>query len=211
MPTDVRIALLIVGIILLAVAVIGAAVAAAKKNSLRSSHIQRAVVAVVGAALIVWAVTLWPPREQHPPAAAVPAPAPAPAAAGAQNASPNAAPAHPDLVFLADSVFDACIAPTRPANVPDGATATLAQMTASQAATKAFDTATDAYQSCLSTAAETFARQYGRGMSQANLRAVDATHTKINNAAVDVDQSVADQFNQQLRIFKARPGSSAAR
>jgi hypothetical protein len=211
MPTDARIALLIVGIILLAVAVIGAAVAATRKNSLRSSHIQRAVVAVVGAALIVWAATLWPPREPHPPAAGVPAPAAAAANAGARNAAPNAAPGHPDLVFLADSVFDACVAPTRPANAPDGATATLMQMQASQAATKAFDAATDAYQKCLSTAAETFLRQYGRGMSQANLQTVDALHTRINNAAVDADQSVADRFNQQLRIFKARSGSSAAR
>ncbi len=217
MPTDIRIALLIVGIILLAVALIGAAVAAARKNSVRSSRILRAIVAVVGAALIVWAVTLWPPREPHPAAAAVsapaaaPAPAPSSAAPGPQTTAPTAALVHPDLLILAHSAFDACVAPAMPANVPDGATATLVQMKASQAATKKFDAATDAYQGCLTTSAANFERQYGAGMSQANLQAVEALHTKINNAAVDVDQSVADRFNQQLRIFKARPGPSAAR
>jgi len=223
MPTDVRIALLIVGIVLLAAAVIGAVVAAARKNSLRSGHIQRIVVAVAGAALIVWTVTIWP-RAAHEyshaatvaaaqPAAAVTggssgagagAAAPAAADVGAQNAAHNA-PTHPDLIFLADSVFDGCVAPTKPGDVPDGTKATRAQMLAAQITTKAFDAATDVYQSCLSTAATDFVRQYGRGLSASNLQAVDAMHTRINNTALDVDQSVAGRFNQQLRIFNARP------
>jgi len=226
MPTDIRIALLIVGIVLLAAALIGAVVAAARKNSLRAGHVQRIVVAMAGAALIVWVVTIWP-RGAHrgalaaQPAASATATAAADAGAGAGAAAPGAAaapsaadvglpngarntPVHPDVVFLADSVFDGCVAPTKPAEVPQGASATRAQMQAAQITTRAFDAATDAYQSCLQTAATDFVRQYGRGMSASSLQAVDAMHTRINNAALNVDQSVADHFNQQLRIFNAK-------
>ncbi|HEX4024931.1 MAG TPA: hypothetical protein VHX52_09555 [Steroidobacteraceae bacterium] len=216
MPIAARIALLIVGILLLAAAVIGAMVAAARKNSLRSGRLQRLAIGVVGAALIAWALAQWPRAAQEQtvaptaavPTTAAPPAAAAPAAAAAANPSaPGAAPVHPDLIFLADSVFEGCVAPSRPGAAPDGTKATRAQMQASQAAAKAFDAATDSYLSCLNTAANNFTRQYGRGMTQSNLRAVNALHTRINNAAVDVDQSVADQFNKQLQIFKARPGS----
>jgi uncharacterized membrane protein YeaQ/YmgE (transglycosylase-associated protein family) len=215
MPTDARIALLVVGIILLAIAVIGAVAAAARKNSRRAGRIQRAVIGVVGAALIVWVVMVWPRAVRLQPAtsaaasapvAATPA-APAPAAASAPPGAASAVPAHPDLVFLADSVFDGCSAPSRPAELPNGATATRQQMQASQAAARAFDAATDSYQTCLNNAARNFVGQYGRGMDPVNLRAVDNLHTKMNNAAVDIDQSVANQFNQQLRVFKARSGT----
>ncbi|MGH8205305.1 MAG: hypothetical protein ACRETK_00880, partial [Steroidobacteraceae bacterium] len=137
-----------------------------------------------------------------------PAPPAAPAAASSSAAAGSAtgAPAHPDLVFLADSVFDGCATPRKPPQAPDGATATRRQMQVSQVAARAFDAATDAYQSCLSSAARNFMGQYGRGMDRANLRAVDALHTRMNNAAVDIDQSVANQVNQQLRAFNARGG-----
>jgi hypothetical protein len=231
MPTDARITLLVVGIVLLAAALIGVLIAAANKR--RSGHALRLLIGAVGAALIIWAVTLWPRAGQRSapsavvaraaPAAANSADASAGAAAGAAASSPAgqapAAPAgqvapgagsagaggaRPDVIFLAGAAFDGCPLPKRPAAAPDGATATRGQMVASQTAVKAFDAATDVYQGCLNTAAGNFVGQYGRVVTQASLQEVDALHTRLNNAAADTDQAVADQFNRQLRVFNAR-------
>jgi hypothetical protein len=236
MSTDARITILVVGIVLLAAALIGVLIAAANKR--RSGHALRLLIGAVGAALIIWAVTLRPHAGRHSaPSAVVARTAPAaadsagagagatggaaanapagqaaaapaaPAGQGAQAApggSAGAGGARPDVIFLAGAAFDGCPLPKRPATAPDGATATRAQMVASQRAVKAFDAAIDAYQGCLNTAAGNFVGQYGRVVTQASLQEVDALHTKLNNAAADTDQAVADQFNRQLRVFNAR-------
>jgi hypothetical protein len=81
-------------------------------------------------------------------------------------------------------------------------------MIASDTQTQAFNTATNAYLACLDKAASDFDRQYGRILNGNGLREVEAMHTRIHNAAVDSDQAVADKFNQQLRVYKARGGTS---
>jgi uncharacterized protein YfkK (UPF0435 family) len=95
-----------------------------------------------------------------------------------------------------------CIYPRAPEQVPDGAKATYEEMVAGQKAVQQFNNDINAYNSCLDLELETLEKsgQYDENRL-AELRAMQA---KKNNAAVDEVQAVADRFNEQLRIFKAR-------
>ncbi|MFI4914436.1 MAG: hypothetical protein ACHQAR_04520 [Steroidobacterales bacterium] len=77
-------------------------------------------------------------------------------------------------------------------------------MLAAQKAVKTYDAANTAYLGCLDSAADRLIRQYRGVSSQSDLNAVSALDNQIHNAAVDRDQALANSFNQQLRIFKAR-------
>jgi hypothetical protein len=86
--------------------------------------------------------------------------------------------------------------------------ATKSQMLGSNRLTADFNTATNAYLGCLDQAASNFNRQYGRIMPLSGLRDVVAIHDRIHNQAVDADQLVANKFNRQLRIYRARGGAT---
>lgn len=157
------------------------------------------------------------PPTPTAPAAANTSAATAPAAGNAATApgAPAAAqpgsaqaeggvPAHPDLVLLAGAAFDGCAAPTQPPPPPDGRVATEAQMLVAHRQTAQFNSATNVYLACLDKAEETFDRQYGQLLQLNGLQNVASLENRIHNKALDVDHAVADKFNQQLRIFKAR-------
>jgi hypothetical protein len=105
--------------------------------------------------------------------------------------------------FFAMPSYAACSYPKAPDNVPDGNSATLEQMLASQKAVKAFDAAITAYQSCLETenneaiAANPSLSEEQRG-ERMNILA------QRQNAAVDDAQSWADKINAQIRVWRAR-------
>lgn len=206
MSTDVRVALLVLGAVLVAVALLSGLLAmAGRKFPGLSGSPQRLVAGLIGAALIGWMLMVAAPRG--PRALASGAAAALPPAAGASSAA-SAANTQPDLVLLAGAALDGCKAPTPPADPPDGAVATRAQMTASHVLTAGFDGATNAYIACIDGAAADFNRQYGPLLSPSALREVRDMQTRSHNAAVDVDDAVADRFNRQLRIYKARGGAS---
>jgi hypothetical protein len=86
--------------------------------------------------------------------------------------------------------------------VPDGKTATYEEMVAAQKAVQQFNEDINSYNACLDmemSAYETSGQYDPNRLTE--LRAIQA---KKNNAAVDEVQAVADQFNEQLRIFKSR-------
>ena len=89
-----------------------------------------------------------------------------------------------------------CIYPRSPDKLPDGATATYDEMVAGQKAVQQFNEDINAYNSCLDLEMSTF--------DENRLTELRAMQAKKNNAAVDEVQAVADRFNEQLRIFKAR-------
>ncbi len=95
-----------------------------------------------------------------------------------------------------------CIYPRAPDQVPDGSTATFEEMAAGQKAVQQFNNDIDAYNTCLDLELETIEKSGTYDEDRlAELRAMQA---KKNNAAVDEVQALADRFNEQLRIFKAR-------
>ncbi len=95
-----------------------------------------------------------------------------------------------------------CIYPRAPARVPDGNSATYEEMVAAQKAVQQFNEDINAYNACLDLEMGTYEKS---GLYDENrLTELRAMQAKKNNAAVDEVQTVADRFNEQLRIFKTR-------
>jgi hypothetical protein len=91
-----------------------------------------------------------------------------------------------------------CVFPKAPASVPDGKTATEAEMVSAMAAFKAYNEEVQAFGACLD--GETKAKAAGT----AQLMQLKTMQTKKLNAAVEELQSKAKLFNEQVRAFKAR-------
>jgi len=84
-----------------------------------------------------------------------------------------------------------CRLPPAPSKVPDAASATEGEMIAAMRTLKRYDTDVTNYCKCLEFEAR-----------QSRLSADDLT--RMNNSAIDGLKLIADQFNEQVRIFKAR-------
>ena len=95
-----------------------------------------------------------------------------------------------------------CIYPRAPEHVPDGNTATQAEMIASMNEVKQFDEDITAYTVCLEREMKSL-EDSGQFEPQ-RLLELHAMQDKKHNAAIDEDEVIAQQFNEQLRIFNAR-------
>lgn len=104
--------------------------------------------------------------------------------------------------LCAGASWATCIYPRAPEHVPDGKTATFDEMLAAQQTVKQFNEDVNAYNTCLE--AELALLEQSGQYDEARLIELRAMQAKKNNAAVDEVQAIADQFNEQLRIFKAR-------
>ena len=91
-----------------------------------------------------------------------------------------------------------CVYPKAPAAIPDGKTASEAEMVAAMQAFKAYNEEVNAFGACLEQ--ETKAKAAGT----AQLMQLKTMQAKKHNAAVDELQTKAKVFNEQVRIFKAR-------
>jgi hypothetical protein len=101
--------------------------------------------------------------------------------------------------FLAASSAQAdCAFPKAPASIPDGKTASEAEMVAAMAAFKAYNEEVNSFGKCL----EQETKDKAAGTAQ--LMQLKTMQTKKLNTAVDELQARAKQFNEQVRIFKAR-------
>jgi hypothetical protein len=100
-----------------------------------------------------------------------------------------------------------CIYPPPPDKLPDGSTATLDDMVNAQKVVKEYDRAVNAYLSCIQLERDGAVAKLGDKPSPEQKKALeDMERVTIqkHNAAVDQDQSVADRFNEQVRVFKAK-------
>jgi hypothetical protein len=91
-----------------------------------------------------------------------------------------------------------CPFPKAPASIPDGKTAAEAEMIAAMQAFKAYNEEVKAFQSCLDEETKEKAASGGSTMQFKSMQA------KKLAAAVDELEGKAKQFNEQVRIFKAR-------
>ncbi|HEY7754349.1 MAG TPA: hypothetical protein VH856_11085 [Steroidobacteraceae bacterium] len=105
-------------------------------------------------------------------------------------------------LLAAGSAQAACIYPRAPDRVPDGKTATYEEMLAAQKAVQQFNDDINSYNACLDMEMSTY--ETSGQFDENRLAELRAMQAKKNNAAVDEVQSLADRFNEQLRIFKAR-------
>ncbi|HEY7740283.1 MAG TPA: hypothetical protein VIB01_06685 [Steroidobacteraceae bacterium] len=105
-------------------------------------------------------------------------------------------------LLAAGSAQAACIYPRAPERIPDGRTANYDEMLAAQKAVKQFNDDINTFNACLDMEMTAYEKS---GLYDENrLAELRLMQAKKNNAAVDEVQAVADQFNEQLRIFKAR-------
>jgi hypothetical protein len=91
-----------------------------------------------------------------------------------------------------------CAFPKAPATIPDGKTASEAEMVAAMQAFKAYNDSVNAFGACLEE--ETKSKASGT----AQLMQLKTMQTKKHNAAIDELQAKAKLFNEQVRVFKSR-------
>jgi hypothetical protein len=152
----------------------------------------RALAGIAGAALIAWGLVshVGPGGLLH-------------GASGTTATAVHSGPSAAELVRSASAALEACPAATAP-TVPDGATASLQEMEAADAAFRAYDAATNSYTKCVDASVDRVAKQFARVAQAPDLRALSVFGTRAHNEAVDEEQVVVDQFNGQLRIYKAK-------
>ena len=104
-----------------------------------------------------------------------------------------------------------CEQPEAP-QLPDGANATMEQMLDGQKAVKVFQEANVEYMKCLETAFNAAAETVKNGADEAEEVIAEARESyeeavEAYNAAVSAEESVAGQFNTEVREYKAaNPG-----
>jgi len=114
------------------------------------------------------------------------------------------------LAALAGPVYADCSYPPPPAKLPDGNTATMQEMLDGKNAVTQYNKDINAYVSCIKLEHETAVTTAGDKLTPQQKADMEKIEVQKNNAAVDQLQSVADRFNEQIRIYKAKsdPNSS---
>jgi hypothetical protein len=108
-------------------------------------------------------------------------------------------------LLLASSTVPAfadCAYPQPPAVVPNGKSATEAEMVAAMQAFKAYDAQVVAYGQCLED--ETAGKVSAAGGSPTQVMQLKTIQKKKHNAAVAELEERTKGFNEQVRIFKAK-------
>jgi len=104
-----------------------------------------------------------------------------------------------------------CTHPMPPGKLPDGATASKQEMVDGMMAVRAFDTAIKAYTDCLKLEHDTAVGKIDPTLDADKAKAqkseLDNVWAKKNDAAVDEDTAVAKQFNEQVKVYKAKQKS----
>jgi hypothetical protein len=189
MPFELRIGALVLAALLLLVAVLGARIFASALRTRAGTYV-RATAAVAGAALIIWTLAAYTGSARQPePQLATTAPAPLPPTI--------------DLVGTASAALADCPVATAP-SVPDGATASLKEMTAARAAFQAYDGATNTYLHCVDSAIDQVAKQFAHVATPDDLHSLQTFGERAHDTAIDQEQAIADQFNSQIRTYKAK-------
>ena len=104
--------------------------------------------------------------------------------------------------FGSFSAYADCVYPKAPGNVPDGTTATKDEMIAAMQLFKQYNADLTAYTACLDT--ETGAKLKEASLTPEAMMQVKKMQARKNNAAVEEVRAKAEEFNNQVRIFKAR-------
>ena len=149
----------------------------------------RAAAAVAGAALLCWGLLsldgLRPPTQT------------AIAAPSTRDRSSV------DLVDIASVALQSCPRATPPA-VPDGSGASGEAMAAARSAFQAYDSATNSYLQCVDKTIDGIGRQYADVALQDDLHALREFGLSAHNTAIGQERAIADQFNAQMRTYKAQ-------
>ena len=108
------------------------------------------------------------------------------------------------LAALAGPVYADCSYPPPPAKIPDGNTATMQEMLDGKNAVTQYNKDINAYVACIKLEHETAVTTAGDKLTPQQKADMEKIEVQKNNAAVDQLQSVADRFNEQIRIYKTK-------
>ena len=97
-----------------------------------------------------------------------------------------------------------CPYPAAPDKLPDGASATLEEMVAGQKAVKVYDKAINDYVACIDRELDEAIKKGGDQLKPQQKTDMQHVEAQKHNAAIDQLQSIADRFNEQVKVFKAR-------
>ena len=117
-------------------------------------------------------------------------------------------------VVSAGTAYADCSYPSPPDHLPDGNTATLQEMVDAQKAVKEYDKAINAYVACIQLERDDAMGKIakpGEKPTADQKKAMDdmaRVEVQKHNAAIDQLQSVADRFNEQVKVYKAKNDKS---
>jgi hypothetical protein len=116
------------------------------------------------------------------------------------------------LAALGGPVYADCSYPPPPTKIPDGSTATMDEMLEAKKAVTQYNKDINAYVACIKLEHETAVTTAGDKLTPEQKADMEKMEVQKNNAAVDQLQSIADRFNEQVRIYKAKndPNSSSS-
>jgi hypothetical protein len=106
--------------------------------------------------------------------------------------------------LTAGTAYADCSYPPPPEHLPDGNTATLEEMIAAQKAVKEYDKAINAYVSCIQLEKSDAVTKAGDKLTKEQAADLERVEVQKHNAAIDQLQSVADRFNEQVKVYKAK-------
>jgi hypothetical protein len=106
--------------------------------------------------------------------------------------------------------FADCVAPTISINVPDGTKAAIADMLATQHAIKDADAVVQQFADCLKAEQDAKIAAAGDSMKDEQKIKLATEYADRQNEVADKLQKIADQFNVEVRAYKAKAAAAAA-
>jgi hypothetical protein len=107
-------------------------------------------------------------------------------------------------LIAAAPAFADCPYPPTPNKLPDGASATMQDMLDGQKTVKEYEKAVNEYTSCIDKDLDDQIAKAGDQLKPERKTEMQRVEAQKHNAAVDQLQSVADRFNEQVKVFKAK-------
>jgi hypothetical protein len=106
--------------------------------------------------------------------------------------------------LMAGPVHADCPYPAAPEKIPDGNTATLDEMIAVKKQVAEYDAAISTYLDCIKQEHVDAVAKAADKLTDKQKEDLDHIETQRHNAAVAQLQGIADHFNEQVRVYKAK-------
>lgn len=103
-----------------------------------------------------------------------------------------------------------CVPPSTDVKIPDGNTATMDDMLAAKKAIQASNAAVETFTTCLKSEQDAKIAAGGADMKDEQKVKISTDYMNRQNAEVEKLQKLADQFNVEVRNYKAKHPSPAA-
>jgi hypothetical protein len=111
---------------------------------------------------------------------------------------------------LASPAHATCTAPTNEVKIPNGSTATMEEMLAAKKAIQENNAVVETYTQCLKAEQEAKIAAGGPDMKDEAKVKISTEYANLQNVEVEKLQKLADQFNVEVRAFKAKQAAAQA-